>query len=222
MKKVYCLFLFAISLGISSTYAQSCPDGSYQWSDIYQIFDNAYCTTCHFGEDFDDGFSGLSFDSYVLFSDGGTICGANILSGNNLVSILANGITVCNEEDTVIGPMIDLGLMDSIQEEELSAIQSWIDAGAPEFCDTSTTTVQSIEQNLITIFPNPAVNLIQIKSERNSTNTLNLKIYSVTKALFYHNTNYQPDTKIDVSALPSGVYFITDERRTIFNKFVKL
>lgn len=73
------------------------------------------------------------------------------------------------------------------------------------FCQTSTALSQiTTITNLISIFPNPATNFIQIK---NSKNNNEIRIINVLGVVIL-NQVVPINTKVDISNLPNGLYFL--------------
>jgi len=94
--------------------------------------------------------------------------------------------------------------------------------------DTSTCLSTAIDEvsnkeDLITVFPNPATNTITIEFPKAVVS--NIAIYNLLGEEVYSTTNNKQQTtnNIDVSALPSGVYFIkaTTEKGVVVRKFIK-
>ncbi len=111
--------------------AQSCSDGTYQFSDIVSIFQGASCTGCHGGQ------GGLNLSNYTNVVNGGNNgaggCGPypdalSFLIGK-VDGSLPNGIG-CGNPMPAGTPSGTAGMSLS----DIAAIQTWIDAGAPEFC----------------------------------------------------------------------------------------
>lgn len=65
----------------------------------------------------------------------------------------------------------------------------------------------------ISIYPNPATDYIQI----NGSGVVSL--YTTNGTTVYSNSNYQADTRIDLSQLPSGIYFVKINNQT--QRFIK-
>ncbi len=199
------------------TLAQSCEDGSYNWQDMQTIFESANCTSCHTGAEFNGGFSELSCDNYAAFIDGGSICGTEILTGTTLVDIIKFNDVPCDTNIT-IGNMNGLAQF-PISEEELVAIQMWIDAGAKEFCDTITA-ISSYELEEIKVFPNPVIHSLRFITNQNQPT--DLKIYRSSGKLIRIESDYSYDQPLDVSHLPKGIYFIQIDGVQKVAKFIKL
>ncbi len=107
-----------------------CDTGLYGWADMAALFDENGCTGCHGSP----GASGLDLTSYEAFSEGGNICGSNILAGNNLVNIInINNYDGCSRP--VSFPSMNQRVGGAISAEESAMIQAWIDAGAPYDCN---------------------------------------------------------------------------------------
>jgi len=62
-----------------------CDNGLLGWDDVGYLFSENGCTGCHNGP---DGASNLDLTSYEGISQGGNICGNNILTGTTLVGII--------------------------------------------------------------------------------------------------------------------------------------
>ncbi len=75
--------------------------------------------------------------------------------------------------------------------------------------------VLSIQQNAydkyqVTIYPNPANNIINVETNFTKKQTINADIYSINGSLVSNTntTNTQSGIQFDVSALPAGIYFL--------------
>jgi len=139
MRSLYVLLFTLLSLFFNHTTVNaqgSCPDGSFQWSDISAIISGAGCaaTTCHGGT---PGSSGLNMTSYANFTAGGNQCGTSILSGTLFVDIINVGNQMC-AGGTINNPMNNL-VGGAITTQQSADIQAWIDAGAPEICPATPT-----------------------------------------------------------------------------------
>ncbi|MBK6731147.1 MAG: T9SS type A sorting domain-containing protein [Bacteroidetes bacterium] len=73
-------------------------------------------------------------------------------------------------------------------------------------CDTLTSVIQSIENNHIQFYPNPAYEYIIISGEINPNDII--KIYSADGRVVLHEKINTTNTKVHISKLPSGVYVI--------------
>ena len=78
--------------------------------------------------------------------------------------------------------------------------------------DTLQVLVKTIDISQVTIFPNPARNIVNIKIDANTpVNLTSLVIYSVSGTPVYEEVfmRYQPSMikQVDVSKLPNGIYF---------------
>ncbi len=135
--KIIYTALFALLMSIFSIHAnaQSCPDGSYQWSDMQALFAANNCSNagCH-----GTGAGGLNLTSYAGFSAGGNKCGSDISTGTTLTDIINVGGVSCGG-GTVNTPM-NVFASGAIDATETAAIQAWIDAGAPESCPAAVCT----------------------------------------------------------------------------------
>jgi heat shock protein HslJ len=84
--------------------------------------------------------------------------------------------------------------------------------------------VKDFNENVFTVYPNPAKNELFLSST-NTTENLTLKIFNIGgKLLSTQNIALQEQTSLDVSQLVSGIYFlnIEDERgNTATKKFIK-
>jgi len=107
-----------------------CDNGLYGWADMQLLFEENGCTGCHGTS----GASGLDLTTYEGITAGGDICGTNILSGNTLTSI----ITVDNYDactSPISFPSMNQRVGDAMDDNEITMIQEWIDAGAPNDCN---------------------------------------------------------------------------------------
>ena len=104
-----------------------CDTGIYGWADIGPLFEENGCTGCHGNS------GGLDLTSFNSISLGGNKCGTNLLTGNNLVGVITiTGFNGCSAP--ISGPRMNDRVGGAMDADELAMIQSWIDSGAPEFC----------------------------------------------------------------------------------------
>ena len=105
-----------------------CDSGELGWDDISLLFQTS-CNGCHIAA----SAGGLSLVSYESFSMGGLICGSNLKSGNNLVSVIT--ISEYNGCGSAISaPSMNARSSSPMSQADLDKIQRWIDGGAPELC----------------------------------------------------------------------------------------
>lgn len=86
--------------------------------------------------------------------------------------------------------------------------------------DIINSTIEIIEENNISVYPNPTQNQFNIKTTSNEPTLLN--IYSVTGQLV-HSSQFTNSTQIDCSTWGNGVYFLLlDNKQTVKTvKFIK-
>jgi len=106
-----------------------CDSGQLGWDEIFPLFE-ASCNGCHIA----NTSGGLNLGTYESFSQGGFICGSDITTGDNLVSVITidqyNGC-----DNTMISfPSMNDRTANPLSPTELETLQRWIDAGAPESC----------------------------------------------------------------------------------------
>ena len=106
-----------------------CDNGLFGWADMEFLFFDNGCTNCH-GV---NGSSGLDLTSFESISQGGDICGSEILSGNTLVEIISTSNYVgCSNYN--FGMSMNQRVDGAMDANEIQMIQEWINAGAPEDC----------------------------------------------------------------------------------------
>ncbi len=128
------LTLITLSLFTLNLQAQSCNDGSYQFSDILNIFQNKGCTNCHGSQ------GGLNLSNYNNVISGGNNGQGGCGSYGDPLSFLVGKIDGSLTASDMCGSAMPLGIGyggSNMSNSELAAIQAWIDAGAPEFCPPS-------------------------------------------------------------------------------------
>lgn len=111
-----------------------CDNGGISWQDINSLFVSNNCFQCH-ANGIELG--GLDLSNYEAFSQGGNICGENILTGTTLVDI----ITVSEYAGCGVSlpsPSMNERVGGSFNQEELQLLQDWIDGGALESCECIT------------------------------------------------------------------------------------
>ena len=116
-------------IGFVSNANDPCDNGLSGWAEMYSLFDESGCTGCHGN----GGLSGLDLTTYESFSQGGNICGSNILTGNTLVDIITvNNYNGCTSP--IPFPNMNERVGGALDANEIALIQAWIDTGAPEDC----------------------------------------------------------------------------------------
>ncbi len=104
-----------------------CDTGIYGWADIGPLFEENGCTGCHGNS------GGLDLTSFTTTIAGGNKCGTSLLTGNNLVGVITiEGFNGCTAP--INGPRMNDRVGGAMDATELAMIQSWVDSGAPEFC----------------------------------------------------------------------------------------
>ena len=110
--------------------AQSCDINGkkhYNYQDIKLILDKNNCKSCHVGDNISNNWK---YDTYEnMFSK--SVCNENIIThGNPNSSILIDKV---NGGPTLCGNAMPLGA-GKISNNDLVALESWIELGAPEYC----------------------------------------------------------------------------------------
>ncbi len=92
------------------------------------------------------------------------------------------------------------------------------------YSEDCTLGISSQEDNLFSIYPNPAKNELFL-SLTNTTSNLKIKIFNIEgKLLSTQSLEFEKQAAVDVSNLSNGIYFLNIEAEngnTIFKKFVK-
>ncbi len=116
-------------MGYVDNIGDNCDDGLLGWEEVGAIFRDNGCLNCHG----DLSLGGLNLQTYDNAIQGGNKCGTNILSGTTLTNIIMiDGYAGCG---TPIGtPSMNQRTGGLIDQDEITLIQTWIDAGAPEDC----------------------------------------------------------------------------------------
>jgi hypothetical protein len=73
---------------------------------------------------------------------------------------------------------------------------------------TGTPDFVAYQNDVFTVYPNPAVNVVNIKMAETSKNAM-VKIFNMNGKVLYNNTITGLNNQIDVSMLPNGVYNLT-------------
>ncbi len=141
MKKILkpILTAFIALLCIPFLQAQSCADGSYEFSDMVAIFQSNGCTGCHGSQ---GGLNLSNYNNVVMGGNNGSGgCGPysdplSFLIGK-IDGSLIQGDNCGNAMPRNGTPFGTPGM----SAADIAAIQEWIDDGAPEFCAPSCATV---------------------------------------------------------------------------------
>ncbi len=127
----------------------------------------------------------------------------SVFVGSAIAPVLVNANYTCtNGIKTVVieEPVVATGFQ--FQEDIIPAAYLTINC-APLSVDEN-----KLNENLVNIYPNPAKNLINIKSLKNFEN---VNIYSVSGQLVKTINNNNSSIKVDVKSLNSGIYFVEIE-----------
>jgi len=112
--------------------AQSCGDGTYEFADMVAIFQANNCTGCHGGS------GGLNLSDYTNVTVGGNRgmdgCGPYATALDFLVGKVDGSLTAADACGNAMPNNSTPFGTPGIPTEDIAAIQTWIDAGAPEFC----------------------------------------------------------------------------------------
>ena len=109
----------------------NCDNGLLGWDNVANLFSENGCTGCHNGP---QGSGGLDLTSFDGISNGGNICGPNILTGTVLVDIISiSNYDGCSS--AIPFPSMNERVGGSIDGDELLLIQNWIDDGALLDCN---------------------------------------------------------------------------------------
>jgi len=117
--------------------AQSCPDGSYEFADMVFIFQANNCTGCHGGS------GGLNLSDYNNVIIGGNRgmggCGPYATALDFLVGKVDGSLMPADGCGNAMPNGTTAGTP-GMPAADIAAIQTWIDAGAPQFCPPSACT----------------------------------------------------------------------------------
>ena len=144
---------------------------------------------------------GLSYNAYIYKQDGDTIWSAMALSsGYRLLPSMGN--TTQNTSWTI------KNLEDGIYFWSVQALDNNFEgsAFAPEESFTiGTTGINDVNTKTISIYPNPATNLVNIKS---FLNIISVDVYNYAGQLVAQEKFNNNHGQINTMALPSGIYFL--------------
>jgi parallel beta-helix repeat protein len=140
--------------------------------------------------------SALSFDPYSTFANPGFVSVTGMLDFH-----LANNSTCINQGDSAT--VVAAGEKDFDGNNRV--VGSTIDRGAFEAGNAlSTAPVEPLDYSLL---PNPAVTIVTLKlSDQNGSGTV--AFFDVQGRMVFAQNIVQPETTLDVSSLPAGIYFV--------------
>lgn len=112
------------------SFGQSCSDGSYSFADDIAPILNLRCSGCH------GGLGGFNVSTYANVLAGGNNCGPGVTPGD---ATAAASSLINKLQWAVGGPNATCGsnmpqIGGPLTQDQFLAIESWISAGAPEFC----------------------------------------------------------------------------------------
>ncbi len=123
-------------LGYTSNGNDPCDDLAFGWSEISTIFNSNGCTGCHGG----GAAGGLDLRTYEAAMLGGSKCGTNIFTADNLVRIITEtGYEGCTSP--IAGQSMNDRVGGNIDAEELAMIQAWVNTGAAQNCSSNKVTL---------------------------------------------------------------------------------
>lgn len=150
--RVILLNLIFIGLGtfcVQELTAQSCSDGSYQFSDIVSIFAGAGCNGCH------GAAGGLNLSDYNNVIVGGNRGQGGCGPYPDALSFLIGKVDGSLSQGDFCGGAMPNGTpfgSAGMSASDIAEVQAWIDAGAPEFCPPPCNlTLSAATQNLTCI-----------------------------------------------------------------------
>jgi hypothetical protein len=104
---------------------------------------------------------------------------------------------------------------------QVSAVYEHCESNLTDPINIIVTSIRDIQTDSYKLFPNPAKNELQVTSDK--LHIENVVIYDVFgRSVLSHTANRTPHTVVDVSSLPSGMYFvkITSENGTATKKVI--
>jgi len=124
--------------------AQTCSNGSYQFSDMVSLFEEAGCLGCHGSQ------GGLDLSDYTNTVEGGNRgkggCGSYTTALNFLIAKVDGSLSSSEPCGQPMPLGHDFGEV-GMSAEAIDAIQSWIADGSPEFCPSCPPTGTACDDN---------------------------------------------------------------------------
>lgn len=112
-------------------FSDDCDDRAFSWAEIGPLFVSNGCTGCHGA----GALGGLDLRTYESTAMGGNKCGPSLLLGDRLVSVITiTGFDGCGFP--ISGPNMNDRVGGQMDQEELDMIQTWINTGATEDCNS--------------------------------------------------------------------------------------
>ncbi len=135
-------------------------------------------------------------------------------------AILSSGKSITSDGGSVSFSIGQINTMTSSSENYLiiEGVQQTFDAMPTSISDTP------IHNELITIYPNPTKDIIQIKTDVPNTFFTQIKIYNSEGSLIESIKTKKAIYKLNISSLPSGIYYIqtkTNQNYLSSHKLIK-
>lgn len=140
-------------------------------------------------------------------------CGLGYSEINNLITTMA----VYNNE-LYMG-----GLFQTIDGDTMNYVAKWVGGNYTDTCG-EITAINEIAETSFTLSPNPTSAKLTLQLTNSATTNLTYQILTTDgRVLFQNKITTQPNIEIDVSQLPSGLYFLQlqDDKQRVVRKFVK-
>ena len=93
------------------------------------------------------------------------------------------------------------------------------------WCEEFTTATATVSEIGMSIYPNPVTDVLSIQFSETSDAEKNIQMYNSQGQAVYHQIVNEPDHRIDMSQMASGIYFlqvISEDHKSISEKILKL
>lgn len=160
----------------------------------------------------------LGYSRYFVFGDEttyDTVVSVSAIVGTYTNCIVVRETTIRDAEINIIdeyyyAPNAGIVKMQRLyhREEPQEYIASLIDILAYD-CNVGLQNGEFVDENLITIYPNPASDIVNLKIQNSNNELLKLNIYNALGILVKTLSISKKENQVNVSYLTNGIYFTT-------------
>ncbi|MBA3704946.1 MAG: T9SS type A sorting domain-containing protein, partial [Bacteroidetes bacterium] len=147
----------------------------------------------------------------IAYWDGTNWCGLGSTFNGNI-----NAVEVYNNE-LYVG-----GVFNLIDGNPVNYVAKWIGGNFVNQCgNTIGIKENTLSNNQVSVYPNPATNILHISSEQREFENSEIEISNIIGQLILYSAF---NSEIDVSKLTQGIYYLkvtTSNKQTYYSKFIK-
>ena len=163
-----------------------------------------------------DAFEGLSFSTYAIYR-------GTSLSNMSLYTTIASTLYQYSDLTPPATVFYAIGVVDSAGCSPSARVENNFANSISNIVNPSSSGINQIQaSNIISIYPNPATNMLTLKSQLPIFNSQFIITDVLGNEVYHQPINNSSQSSIDISQLNNGIYFyqIKNDKETMRGKFV--